>query len=128
MNNYLSNMIANLRHGQFQNQAFVFQKRTKICESFLKVLWKEGFILGYRIAHNDISKFQIFLKYKKGKPVINRCVFVTKPSYKVYLSNKQLWKIDSSNSFLLFSTSQGLKSLLECKKLRLGGVPFLLIK
>jgi small subunit ribosomal protein S8 len=127
MKNYLYNMIANLKKGQLAKRNFIFNNRKKICESFLQILWNEGFILGYKIDSENFNKIKIFLKYKDGKPVINSIKFISKPSRRVYYSIKQIWKIDSSKSFIIFSTNKGLKSITECKKLKIGGEPCIII-
>jgi small subunit ribosomal protein S8 len=120
-------MFANLKNGQIARRSFIYQKRKKICESFLKILWNEGFILGYKIDNADPTKIKIFLKYKDGYPVINSIRLITKPSRRIYYSVKQIWKINSSKSFVIISTNKGLKSLVECKKLKIGGEPFIAI-
>ncbi len=118
-------MFASIQNGQLAKRSFIFHTRKKICESFLKVLWQEGFITGYKIDSNN--KLKIFLKYKNGQPVINSLKLVSKPSRRIYYSVKQIWKIDSSKSFIIFSTNKGLKSILECKKLKIGGEPIIII-
>lgn len=120
-------MFANIKNGQLAKRSFIFHTRKKICESFLKILWQEGFILGYKIDPNDNNRLKIFLKYKNGKPVINSLGLISKPSRRIYYSIKQIWKINSSKSFIIFSTNKGLKSILECKKLKIGGEPFIII-
>ena len=125
MKNYLWNMFANIKNGQLTKRSFIFQPRKKICESYLKILWREGFILGYKI--NSKSQIKIFLKYKNGQPVINSLNLISKPSRRIYYSVKQIWKIDSSKSFIIFSTNKGLKSVIECKKLKIGGEPVIII-
>ena len=70
MKNYLWNMFANIQNGQMANKAFILQRQTKICSSFLNILWNEGYILGYKIDSLDRKKFKVFLKYKNNKPVI----------------------------------------------------------
>jgi small subunit ribosomal protein S8 len=120
-------MFASIKNGQLAKRSFIFHARKNICESFLKILWQEGFILGYKIDSNDKNKLKIFLKYKNGHPVINSLKLVSKPSRRIYYSIKQIWKIDSSKSFIIFSTNKGLKSILDCKKLKIGGEPFIII-
>lgn len=83
--------------------------------------------MGYQINKNDITKFEIFLKYTKNKPAIRSIRFLSKPGKRQYYSTKQVWKIHSKNSFIIFSTNKGLKSLIECKKLKIGGEPFIAI-
>ena len=125
MKNYLWNMFTNIKNGQISGRSVIFQKRKKICETFLKILWVEGFILGYKIDEKNNDQLKIFLKYTNNKPAIQSIKFLSKPSRRLYYSAKQIWKIDSNKSFMIFSTHKGLKSIVECKKLNLGGEPFI---
>jgi len=127
MKNYLWNMFANIKNGQLTKRSFIYQTRKKICESFLKILWQEGFILGYKIDSKDPNLLKIFLKYYNDRPAINSLKVISKPSRRIYFSSKQIWKIDSSKSFIIFSTSKGLKTLLDCKKLKIGGEPVIVV-
>ena len=127
MKNYLYNVIANIKKGQLNRRAFIFNRKKKICEAFLNILRDEGFIIGYKIELNNSKSIKIFLKYKNGKPTINSIKFLSIPSRRIYYSVKQIWKIDSSKSFIIFSTTKGLKSIIECKKLKIGGEPFIIV-
>ena len=122
------NMFTNIRNGQMAKKSIVVQTRKNVCEQILKILWDEGFITGYRISLENNQKLEIFLKYKKnGQPSINSLKSLSKPGRKIYYSAKQIWKIDSNKSFIIFSTNKGLKSITQCKKEEIGGEPFLLI-
>lgn len=102
--------------------------KKNVCESFLKILWNEGFISGYRVSPENSNRLEIFLKYtKNGKPIINSLKCLSKPGKRVYYSTKQIWKIDSCQTFIIFSTNKGLKSISECKKHRIGGEPLIMI-
>jgi small subunit ribosomal protein S8 len=127
MKNLLWNMFANIQNGQLAKKIFVIQKKKKICESVLNILWDGGFILGYKTVEEDPTKIKIYLKYYKNKPVIQTLKSVSKPGSRIYYSTKQIWKIDSNKTFLIISTNKGLKTLMECKKLKIGGEPFLII-
>lgn len=109
-------------------KSIIKSARKNICESFLKILWNEGFISGYKISSENNQTFEVFLKYtRSGKPVINSIKFLSKPSQRIYYSAKQIWKLDSSKTFVIFSTNLGLKSITECKKSKLGGEPLVII-
>ena len=109
----------------FQKNLLLFFKKKKICENFLKILWTQGYILGYTIEKNNLK---IFLKYNNKK---TSCIYsiklMSKPGKRIYYSSKQIWKINSSKSFIIFSTHKGLKSILECKQLKIGGELFLIV-
>lgn len=127
MKNYLWNMFASIKNGQLAKRDFIYHTRKKICESFLKILWDEGFIIGYTISFKDPKKVKIFLKYKNNRPAINSIKLVSKSGRRIYYSINQIWKLDSNKSFIIFSTNQGLKSILNCKKSKIGGEPFIII-
>lgn len=120
-------MLTNIKNGQLSKKSTIVQKKKNICEAMLKVLWNEGFISGYQVL--DKNTIQIFLKYtNSGEPVINSLQFISKPSRRLYYSLKQLWKLDSSKTFIILSTNKGLLTIEQCKKKNLGGEPLLIIK
>lgn len=121
-------MLATLKNGQLAKKSFVYQKKKKMCEEFLKVLWNEGFILGYRVSTKNPNLLKIFLKYNNNQPVINSIQPLTKPSKRIYYTIKQIWKFEFNKNCIIVSTNKGFKTILECKKLKIGGEPFVLIK
>ena len=128
MKNHFWNMFANIKNGQLAKRSYIHQKRKKLCEVFLNILWTEGFIIGYKIEGKNQENLKIFLKYSEnGKPSINNIRTISKPGRRISYSLKQIWKIDSSKTLIIFSTNQGLKTLSECKKLQLGGEPLITI-
>jgi small subunit ribosomal protein S8 len=120
-------MIANIKNGQMAQKSFILQKQKKICKSFLNILWDEGYILGYKNYQNNSNTIKIFLKYNQGKPVINSLKLVSKPGHRIYYSIKQIWKINSNKTFIIFTTSKGLLTIVNCKKLAVGGEPLVII-
>jgi small subunit ribosomal protein S8 len=120
-------MIANIKNGQAAKKSFILQKQKKICNSFLNILWNEGYILGYKTQKNNSNTIKIFLKYNQGKPVINSLKLISKPGHKIYYSVKQIWKINSNQTFIIFTTNKNLLSATDCKKLKIGGEPLVSI-
>ena len=121
-------MFANIQNGQIAKKSVILETRKNICESFLKILWDEGFISGYKILAQNDKKIEIFLRYTRtGKPVINSLKCLSKPGQRLYYSAKQIWKLDSSKTFIIFSTNKGLRTINQCKKDRIGGEPLVVI-
>jgi len=126
MNNYIWVMLVKIKNGQVSKKSFILQKKSFFCVKFLNILWSEGLILGYKEVNSKILK--IFLKYKKNsKPTINNIKFLTKPSKRIYLTIKQLWKLDISNYIIIVSTSKGLLTVNDCKQYNLGGEVLVLL-
>ena len=129
MKHYLWNMLTSIKNGQLSKKSMIYHTRKKICESMLKLLWDEGFITSYKISKHDKTKLQIFLKYNNnGKPAISSLKFLSKPSRRLYYSIKQIWKLNSSKTFIIVSTNKGLMTIEQCKKHNIGGEPLLIIK
>jgi small subunit ribosomal protein S8 len=121
-------MFTTIKNGQKSKKNSVVVRKKNLCESFLKLLWNEGFICGYKIVDADSKKLEIFLSYSNvGNPIINSIKFVSKPSRRIYLSAKQIWKLDSSKMFIIFSTTRGLMTMGDCKKNKIGGEPLIII-
>jgi len=118
-------MFIHIQNGQISKSNFILQPRKKICEVFLKILWKEGFILGYKFFKKN--QIQIFLKYKDGKSAINNIKTISKPGRQIFYSVNDIWKITNSNSLIITFTSIGVKSTTECKKYKIGGELFILV-
>ena len=117
-------MFAAIKNGSLSKRSFILCRKKKTCADFLKILWSEGYILGYSVE-ND--KLKIYLKYVNNVPAIKSLNTISKPGRRIYLKVKQIWKIDSNKNFIIFSTSKGFKTIVDCKKLKIGGEPILII-
>ena len=118
-------MFANIKNGQIIRKKYIIQTYTKFSCSFLDILWDEGFINGYTVQNNKIL---IYLKYTNGIPCINSLKLISKPGQKIYYTLNQLWKIKAPTGILIISTNKGLMTLRNCKKLKKGGEPFIIVK
>lgn len=119
---FLWNMCSNIRNGQLAKKSVIKQKRKFICESCLKILWNEGLIIGYRISLTKKNHLEIFLKYTStGQPAIRSLRPISKPSKRIYCSLDQIWKMNASKMFIIFSTNKGLLTTSQCKEKKIGG-------
>lgn len=85
---------------------------------FLKVLWKEGYINGFKYNKN----LEIYLKYNKtGKNAISTIIQISKSGKRIYTSSKPLWKVKSGFGIFILSTPKGIMSDSTARSLNLGG-------
>ena len=127
MSNDTLNMLIKLKNGQLVKKSFVFQRKSLFCSKILNVLWDEGYILGYKNSDINSNMFEIFLKYNHNQPAIKFIKFISKPSKRIYVNSKQLFKINLDLGLFIISTNKGTFSLQNCKKLRIGGEPLAVI-
>lgn len=123
-------MFSSIKNAQLANKTVVFQKKNNICFLFLNVLWDEGLILGFRNSIFFNQHYEIYLKYNKNSNLsnISNVKILYQSNNKLYLSLKQLWKINITTEILILSTSKGLLTHNDCKKYKIGGKPYVLLK
>ena len=121
-------MLSNLKNGQLSKKPYIVQKKTVICSKILNILWDEGYILGYRLHRHNPKIFIIFLKYYKNNPCISQIHSISKPSRRLYMSIKDIWKVENETGLSILSTNKGVLSLKNCKRLNVGGEILVYVK
>lgn len=105
MKQVLQDSITRISNGQRHGLVKVELIYSKLVLSFLKCLYKEGFIRGFCLNKNSIT---LYLKYYKGVPSINHISSVSKLSKRVYLSKKEVINLMNKKELFILSTSQGI--------------------
>ena len=113
----LSNLFSKIKNGYLVKKTKIIQQKSKQSINILNILIKEGFIKSYKI--NSKNQLNIYLKYKKNKASITEIKRLSKPGKRIYLKNKELYK--KKTGFYILSTSAGILTDLQAKKLNLGG-------
>jgi small subunit ribosomal protein S8 len=116
MNNIIANLFSGLKNGSLINKKKIVQQYSKKSINILNILIKEGFIKNYIIKENKII---IFLKYKNNKSIFQNIKYIKNKEKNIYIKNKDLYKI--KKNFLLISTTYGILTVIEAKKLNTGG-------
>ena len=109
------------------------QARHKSCDcpsskhkiAVAKVLKDEGYISDYRYIEDPKKKqgtLRVYLKYgPHGEKLIQKLVRVSKPGRRIYRRMEELGKVMDGLGTTVLSTSKGLMSDREARKLNLGG-------
>nr|YP_010118086.1 ribosomal protein S8 [Phytophthora palmivora]QPN54136.1 ribosomal protein S8 [Phytophthora palmivora]QTV76720.1 ribosomal protein S8 [Phytophthora palmivora]WOX01719.1 ribosomal protein S8 [Phytophthora palmivora] len=113
----LSNLFSKIKNGYLAKKSKIVQQKSKQSINILNILVKEGFIKSYKI--NSKNQLDIYLKYKKNKAVIMEIKRLSKPGKRLYITNKDLYK--KKKGFYIISTSIGILTDLQAKKLNVGG-------
>jgi small subunit ribosomal protein S8 len=97
---------------------------TKMTSNIVTILKSEGFIQDYEMVSEDKDKtILISLKYtgKRRTPIITTLKRVSKPGVRVYIGAKNLPRILGNLGIAIISTSQGLMTDAEARKMKVGG-------
>ena len=91
--------------------------------SLARIFKDEGFIKNYKvIKDNKQGILRVYLKYDdQNQPMIHRIERVSKPSRRVYSGCEELPKVQGGLGVAVISTSQGVMTDKEAKKMNIGG-------
>lgn len=123
MQDPIADLLTRLRNGCMAKQGMVCMPSSKIKQSILEVLHREGYIDGYTVQplENNKSEISVNLKYYKGNPVISSIKRVSRPGLRVYKTKYNLPNILGGLGISIISTTKGIVSDKEAKKLGHGG-------
>jgi small subunit ribosomal protein S8 len=126
MNIKTINFLTQLKNASMINKESIKLESNRFILSVLKVLYKEGFILSYRVQEkkefaNKTSEVIVNIRYVQNKPVFNNLKIISSPSFQKLVSLKNISRLVAKKKFFLFSTNLGLLTLNECKKMHVGG-------
>lgn len=113
----LSNLFSAIKNGFLAKKTKIIQPNSRKSINILNILINKGFIKTYKI--NSKNQIEIFLKYRNNNSVINEIKRISKPGRRFHIKNKDLY-IKKSGLYIL-STSLGIMTDLEAKKLNIGG-------
>jgi len=120
----LTNMIANIKGG-YQNKIDIIRiQKSNFCIDILDLLYKEGYILGYKMDPLNKNKIIVFLKYIVNTPAISHIEFISTQGRRSYSRISLLWqtkKLNQEKITYVLSTTSGLMTDKEALKRRLGG-------
>ncbi|MBN2236866.1 MAG: 30S ribosomal protein S8, partial [Bacteroidales bacterium] len=90
-----------------------------------KILFEKGYVLQYKVENEGTieSTIKIALKYHPVSKVnaIKKIVRVSKPGLRKYVNSKELPRVLNGLGIAVISTSQGVMTDKEARKLNIGG-------
>ena len=119
----IADMLTRIRNANSSKHESVNVPASKIKIEIAKILEKEGYINGFEIIEDNIQgMIKINLKYAQGKQsVITGLKRVSKPGLRVYASKDNLPKVLKGLGIAIISTSKGVMTDKEARKLNVGG-------
>lgn len=121
MSDNIADMLTRIRNGQKSRLLNVGLPMSKLKCAVLDVLKNEGYIADYT-ANTEEKTIDIALKYSRvGQPAICEINRVSKPGKRMYSSIGELPGYFNNMGIHILSTSHGVMSDREAKKLNVGG-------
>ena len=95
---------------------------SKLLERILVIFKSDGYIEDFRLLKDDKQGIlKVYLKYENEKPVIMGIKRVSRPGLRIYRKSDKLPRPLNGAGISVVSTSKGIMSNREARKLGLGG-------
>ena len=119
----IADMLTRIRNANSSKHKTVDIPSSKMKLGIAEILFKEGYIKSFELINNENQGIiRITLKYdEKGTRVIDGIKRISKPGLRVYAGKEELPKVLNGLGIAIISTSQGLKTDKEARKLGVGG-------
>ena len=123
MSDPIADMLTRIRNALMASYDTVEIPASRLKISIAKILKAEGFIKNYKIiSDRKQGIIKIFLKYDEGgKSVIGGLKRESKPSCRVYAKAEKIPKVLSGYGVSIVSTSQGVLTDQQARKMGVGG-------
>ena len=122
LNSQLASMLSRIQNGQLANMKKVLIESSRYISPILSVLYKEGLISGFtKKEDTPFSKYEVYLKYYKGTPLINKLECIARPGKHTYKTARDLQKLINMSGIYLLSTVEGVLTDKEAIRKGVGG-------
>jgi len=123
MTDNIGDMLTRIRNGGKARFDKVDIPASRMKISLARIFKDEGFIKNYKVIKvNKQWILRVYLKYDdKNLPLIQRIERVSKPSRRVYAGVEELPKVQGGLGVAVVSTSKGVMSDRQARKLGVGG-------
>ena len=123
MTDPIADMLTRIRNASLARHREVTLPSSKVKREIARILAEEGFIDGYKTSNDGIQEYlELGLKYIEGKsPVVAGLKRISKPGLRVYARKTEIPRVLGGLGIVILSTSRGIMTGQQARKLNLGG-------
>ena len=118
----IADMLTRIRNAGSAGHATVDIPQSNLKKSIAKILLDEGYIESYELVEgNTQGIIRVTLKYSGKKHVISGIKRISKPGLRTYADKASLPRVLNGLCIAIISTSKGVMTDKEARKLGVGG-------
>nr|YP_010381260.1 ribosomal protein S8 [Artabotrys pilosus]YP_010382441.1 ribosomal protein S8 [Artabotrys hexapetalus]UDH59858.1 ribosomal protein S8 [Artabotrys pilosus]UED16226.1 ribosomal protein S8 [Artabotrys hexapetalus] len=120
----IANILTFLRNADMDKKGTVRIASTKIAESIVKILLREGFLENVRKHRENNKSFLVStLRHRRNRKGTYRKIFkrISRPGLRIYSNHQQIPRIFGGMGIVILSTSRGIMTDREARLEGIGG-------
>ncbi|HSQ97237.1 MAG TPA: 30S ribosomal protein S8 [Rickettsiales bacterium] len=121
-NHAVSELVSLLKNGQLARKSVVVSPFSKMKQSILDILQREGYIKGFSVVKGDaFDQLEVQLSYHGGESVIKEIEVLSKPGKRKYAGIDRIPVVYNGLGMIILSTPKGVLSDVDAKNASVGG-------
>ena len=124
MTDPIADYLTRVRNAIMSRHKVVEVPASNLKKDITKILYEKGYILSYKFEEDDLQgKIRIALKYhpETKKPAIKYLKRISRPGLRKYTQADKLPRVLNGLGIAILSTSKGVMTDKEARKLNIGG-------
>jgi small subunit ribosomal protein S8 len=119
----IADMLTRVRNASAARHREVTLPSSKVKREIARILAEEGFIESFSTQPGDVQEqLVLHLRYVEGKtPVVSGLKRISKPGLRVYARKTEIPRVLGGLGIAVLSTSRGIMTGSQARKLNLGG-------
>ncbi len=120
----IADYLTRVRNSVMASHRVVEIPASNVKKAITKILFEKGYILSYKFIEDGVQGvIKIALKYhpETKEPSIKKILRVSKPGLRKYAGHESLPRVLNGLGIAIISTSQGIMTDKEARKLKIGG-------
>jgi len=119
----IADLLTRIRNASTARHRELTLPSSRVKREITRILAEEGFIEGFNTAPNGVQdSLVIRLKYVEGRtPVVSGIKRISKPGLRVYARKTEIPRVLGGLGLAILSTSRGIMTGQQARKLNLGG-------
>jgi small subunit ribosomal protein S8 len=119
----IADMLTRIRNASAARHRELTLPSSRVKREIARILTEEGFIDGFSTSQDGVQEMLILrLKYVEGRtPVVSGLKRISKPGLRVYARKTEIPRVLGGLGMAILSTSHGIMTGSQARKLNLGG-------
>jgi small subunit ribosomal protein S8 len=119
----IADMLTRIRNASSARHKELTLPSSRVKREIARILAEEGFIESYETQPDGVQeRLNLRLKYVEGRtPVVSGLKRISKPGLRVYARKTEIPRVLGGLGLVILSTSRGIMTGAQARKLNLGG-------